>query len=222
MLSPMQSAMLELSLLGERVLIVAYLMGVENFTLRELLSLKRSKDVLRDYADNFEELCCRITVERINGKYAALKVSEGEEREKVENTASEDRAKLKAKVQNDFIKRNYYTLLKSEEEIPVKERPSVSKEKVQAIVERLAVPRKYSKPSEENTPLPPKPLKHLPPPVPYKKPFKSPAYPSYNQINQMSQINAKSQLPEPLKPQFKLNKTEEDVRPAKKTEPKKT
>jgi hypothetical protein len=67
----------------------------------------------------------------------------------VENTVSEDRAKLKAKVQNEFIKRNYYTLLKSEEEKEVvKERPSVSKEKVQAIVERLAVPRKYSKPSE--------------------------------------------------------------------------
>jgi hypothetical protein len=50
-------------------------MGVENFTIKELLSLKRSKDILRDYADNFEELCYRITVEKINGKYAALKVS---------------------------------------------------------------------------------------------------------------------------------------------------
>lgn len=123
------------------------MMGLENVTLRELLPPKRSADILKEYENNYDELCSRIVVEKVGEKYQFIRINPKEDsKEKVQ--PEEERLKQKAKVQNEFIKRNYYTLAKSEEESKLetqKEKSGVSFEQVQAIVERLAVPKRLYK-----------------------------------------------------------------------------
>lgn len=84
-------------------------------------------------------------------KYQFIRINHKEEN-KEKAQPEEDKLKQKAKIQNEFIKRNYYTLAKSDEESKLeaqKEKSGVSFEQVQAIVERLAVPKRLYKFREE-------------------------------------------------------------------------
>ena len=59
-LSTMKSCLFELSLIGERMLIAAHIMGLESYCLTELLSSKMTKQLMSEYENNYEELYPRI------------------------------------------------------------------------------------------------------------------------------------------------------------------
>jgi len=48
------------------MVIVAYLMGIENYSLKEILSTKRTLEILNDYQGNYDQFCAKITLEQIN------------------------------------------------------------------------------------------------------------------------------------------------------------
>jgi hypothetical protein len=62
-------------LISGRLLVVAYLMGIENYRIREFFSEKKTRKITKDCKENYEELCSRITLEKINDKYGMIKIS---------------------------------------------------------------------------------------------------------------------------------------------------
>lgn len=85
LLSSSISCLYELSLIGERLLIAAHIIGKERYCITELIPLKRSKQLLKDYENDFDSLFEKITLEESKGKYYALKInvdkSEGEQKD---------------------------------------------------------------------------------------------------------------------------------------------
>lgn len=60
--SSSQSCLYELSLIGDRLLIAAHLMGKEKYCVTELLPVKKSKQIMREYQDNFEDFYQKISL----------------------------------------------------------------------------------------------------------------------------------------------------------------
>jgi hypothetical protein len=59
------------------------MMGFDSSTLRELLPLKRTNDILREYNGNYEDLCNRIVIEKGNEKYQAIRISLKEDNKEI-------------------------------------------------------------------------------------------------------------------------------------------
>lgn len=99
------------------MLIAAHIMGVETYCLTELLSVKRTGLVVRDYEKNYEKLFTKISLEEGGKRYQSIRLNlregEGEERER-EKLSEEEVSKNRLRVQNHFIERNYYSSKKED------------------------------------------------------------------------------------------------------------
>ena len=56
------------------MLIAAYLMGLESHCIKEILSRKRTLEIIKEYDRNYDLFCSKITIEPLNGRYQLIKL----------------------------------------------------------------------------------------------------------------------------------------------------
>lgn len=96
------------------MLIAAYMMGIQNNCLKEILSIKKTQEIVREYDSNYDQFCTKIYLEKIKNEYQIIKIPQKDGNLKVKDKIfNEDRVKEKIKLQSEFLKRNYYTSLKN-------------------------------------------------------------------------------------------------------------
>ena len=61
------------------MLIVAYLMGLENHCIKEILTEKRTLEIIEEYDRNYDLFCSKIAIEPLNGRYQLIKLPHKEE-----------------------------------------------------------------------------------------------------------------------------------------------
>jgi phosphoglycerol transferase MdoB-like AlkP superfamily enzyme len=107
--------MYELSLLGGRMVIAAHIMGLDSYCITEVLSNDKTKQVVKEFENNYELLYPKIVLEEMNNRYRFIRLRLKETDPEVkEEVTQEEEAKQRLKIQNDFIQRNYYAQLRRE------------------------------------------------------------------------------------------------------------
>ena len=89
-------------------------MGTYNHTLKLVLGPKRTQELLREVDDDYERIWQRVSIDSVNQTLRILDVIEEKPEhftETIENKKeSQPQIQRKYQIQQDFIRRNYYTL----------------------------------------------------------------------------------------------------------------
>lgn len=49
-------------------------MGIESYCVRELLTTKRTKEIVKEYQDNYDDFYAKLSIEQVNNRYQYIKI----------------------------------------------------------------------------------------------------------------------------------------------------